>query len=45
MPFWTTTAAKRQLRILAAEIDSTQQDLMTEALNDLFAKHGKPPIA
>jgi hypothetical protein len=45
MPFWTTAAAKRQLRIMAAEADVTQQDLMTEALNDLFRKRGKPPIA
>lgn len=45
MPFWTTVAAKRQLRILAAELDTTQQDLMTAALNDLFTRHGKPPIA
>jgi hypothetical protein len=45
MPFWTTTAAKKQLRIMAAEADTTQQQLMGEALNLLFAKHGKPPIA
>jgi hypothetical protein len=45
MPFWTTAAAKRQLRMMAAEADTTQQDLMTQALNDLFRKHGKPPIA
>jgi hypothetical protein len=45
MPFWTTLAAKKQLRIMAAESDTTQQDLMTEALNNLIQKHGKPPIA
>jgi hypothetical protein len=45
LPFWTTAAAKKQLRILAAEIDTTQQDLMTEALNLLFQKHGKSQIA
>jgi hypothetical protein len=45
LPFWTTTAAKKQLRLLAAEQDTTQQDLMTEALNLLFKKYGKPPIA
>src|ERR1035438_5216751 len=38
-------AVKRQLRILAADRDTTIQDLLTEALNDLFAKHGKPEIA
>jgi hypothetical protein len=36
---------KRQLRILAADRDTTIQDLLAEALNDLFAKHGKPEIA
>jgi Antitoxin-like ribbon-helix-helix len=45
LPFWTTAAAKKQLRLLAATLDTTQQHLMTEALNDLFKKHGKPPIA
>jgi len=45
MPFWTGVAAKRQLRILAAETDTTQQALMAEALNLLFERHGKPPIA
>jgi hypothetical protein len=45
LPFWATVAAKKQLRILAAEEDGTQQDLMTEALNLLFQKYGRPPIA
>lgn len=45
LPSWATAAAKRQLRILAAELDMTQQSLMTEALNALFQKYGKPPIA
>jgi hypothetical protein len=45
LPFWATVAAKKQLRLLAAEHDSTQQDLMTEALNMLFQKYNKPPIA
>lgn len=45
MPFWTTAPAKKQLRLLAAEEDTTQQDLMTEALNLLFQKYDKPPIA
>jgi len=45
VPFWTTTAAKKQLRMLAATLDTTQQELLTDALNDLFTKHGKPPIA
>lgn len=45
LPFWTTAAAKKQLRLLAAEEDSTQQELMAEALNLLFKNRGKPPIA
>ena len=35
---------KRQLRLLAAEHDTTIQALLGEALNDLFAKHGKPEV-
>jgi len=31
--------------LLAAERDTTQQDLMTEALNLVFKQYGKPPIA
>ena len=37
--------AHLQLKILAAETDTTIQDLHEEALNDLFVKNGKPPIA
>ena len=36
---------KRQLRLLAAEQNTTIQNLLASALNDLFAKHGKPEIA
>lgn len=35
----------RQLRMLAAENGATQQALLTEGLNMLFAKYGKPEIA
>lgn len=45
LPFWTTAAAKKQLRLLAAEEDTTQQNLMAEALNLLFKNRGKPPIS
>ena len=45
LPFWATTAAKKQLRLLAAEHDTHQQALMTEALNLLFRKYGKRAIA
>lgn len=36
---------KTQLRLLAAEHETTIQALLAEALNDLFAKYGKPEIA
>jgi|APLak6261660231_1056022.scaffolds.fasta_scaffold34604_2 hypothetical protein len=36
---------QKQFKILAAEIDKTGQQLLEEALNDLFRKHGKEPIA
>lgn len=35
----------RQLRMLAAQTDRTVQDLLEEALNDLFRKHNKSAIA
>lgn len=38
-------AVSRQLRTIALEHDSTVQGLLTEAINDLFEKYGKPPIA
>jgi hypothetical protein len=33
------------LGLLARETDGTVESLLTEALNDLFTKHGRPPIA
>ncbi|MDZ8242001.1 MAG: hypothetical protein RMZ69_33510 [Nostoc sp. ChiQUE01a] len=38
-------AVSKQLKQLALEEDSTVQALLQEALNDLFTKYGKPPIA
>jgi len=35
----------RQFGVLSAELGLGKQDLLREALNDLFRKHGKPPIA
>lgn len=35
----------KQLKVMAAAEDTTVQALMTEALNDLFKKYGKPHIA
>ena len=45
LPFWVPVSTRKQLRILAAELDATMQACMIEALNDFFSKHGKPPIA
>ncbi len=38
-------AVSRQLKQLGLERDLSNQALICEALNDLFEKHGKPPIA
>jgi hypothetical protein len=38
-------AARTQLKVLAAEQDSTSQAMLEEALNDLFRKYGKSAIA
>lgn len=35
----------RQFTTLAAELGMKRQDLVREALNDVFIKYGKPPIA
>lgn len=43
--FHLPEAAKKQLAILAIEMEKTQHALMAEALNDLFKKYGRPPIA
>jgi hypothetical protein len=34
-----------QLRALAVDRKTTVQNLVAEALNDLFAKYGKPELA
>jgi hypothetical protein len=38
-------AAHRQLKMLAAETGQKAEELIREALRDLFTKYGKPPIA
>jgi hypothetical protein len=35
----------RQFGVMAAERGIDKRELLREALNDLFIKHGKPPIA
>jgi hypothetical protein len=37
-------AVKKQLRRITVEEDTTIQELLAEALNDLFAKRGMPEI-
>lgn len=43
--FYIPDAAYRQLRQLALDEDTTNQALLTEALNMMFKNRGKPPIA
>jgi hypothetical protein len=38
-------AVSKQLKQLALDLDSNVQELLREAVNDLFRKHGKPPLA
>jgi hypothetical protein len=45
MPFWTTPTARRQLRMIAAQEDTTQQRLIAEGLNLLFAKRDRDQCA
>lgn len=45
LPVRVSVETWKQLRRLAADRETTLQGLMTEALNDLFQKHGLPPIA
>lgn len=35
----------KQLKMIAVENDTTNQKLLSEALNLLFTNYGKPPIA
>ena len=35
----------RQLKLLAVESDRSIQSFLEEAINDLFRKHGKSPLA
>lgn len=37
-------AVKKMLRMIAAEEETTIQELLAEGLNDVFAKRGKPEI-
>ena len=37
--------AWKALKMVALDREVTLQDVMTEAINDVLAKHGKPPVA
>ncbi len=37
--------AWKSLKLVALDREITLQDVMTEAINDLLAKHGRPPTA
>jgi hypothetical protein len=37
-------AGRQTLKILAAELDRKSEDLIREALGDLFTKYGKPRV-
>ena len=43
--FYVKPEAHKQLRMLSVETGVSAQDLMTEALNDLFRKHARSLIA
>jgi Antitoxin-like ribbon-helix-helix len=42
---WHNKAVKAALKQLAVEQDTTVQKLVADAINMLFVKHGKGPIA
>jgi hypothetical protein len=39
------SGAHKQLKQLALDVNQPVHDLLIEAVNDLFTKYGKPPIA
>ena len=43
--FFLNKEAHRQLKIVCAETDKTNQDIMIEALNAWFQINDKPPVA
>jgi hypothetical protein len=42
---WLPPEYMRQLRLISAEHDKKQRELLMEALNDLFVKYGRKPVA
>ena len=37
--------AWKALKLVALDGERTLQDVMTEAINDMLSKHGRPPVA
>jgi hypothetical protein len=42
---WVDPAVRKQLAQIALDHDKDQSDMVAEALNLLFERYGKPPIA
>jgi len=42
---WVDPAVRKQLAQIALDTDKDQADLIVEALNLVFERYGKPPIA
>ncbi len=42
---WVDPAVRKQLAQLSLDTDKDQSDLLVEALNLMFERYGKPPIA
>jgi hypothetical protein len=45
LPIYVPVSARIQLKKLAAELQTTNQDLVVEGINYVFKKHNLPPIA
>ena len=45
MTQWVDPAVRKQVAQLSLDIDQSQAELLSEALNLLFEKYGKSPIA
>jgi hypothetical protein len=43
--FWVDPGASTQLRLAGVTMNRSVQDIMTEALEDWFRKHGLPRVA
>ena len=41
---WVDPAIHRQLRTMALEQDRSAEDMLREAIGDLFQKHGRPRL-